>query len=340
MEELERFFRSLDSCYSEKYGCVDYKATIEKTENGFSVYNVTISEKVQKFKLNKLKNCKMVDAFEDDKYPITLRVKLKNRNNDNYFDSMKKEIYYDDSDAIWELHKKVYAKEIDKIKKDYFLVNKNNAEVSGDIVFNFNESKCKYFSGIIEFDNKCSDFRKNVLRNMLAWCSKFHHSPQNVSIMLKTGGLNSFKQGISNDRFDIFICEMEEYYSGKKLHILENGNLPKMSFMNRNELENNLDLFGIGEKGFSSFISFFYHIEKDSDVVKKLIKLGKKRIKECNDLYAYLCLAFEYWIAISSFYCKLDEVRGYYLDLDNAYPPGTICLVYSYFADSWKSVLV
>lgn len=252
-----------------------------------------------------------------------------------------KDYEYDNCAEIWELYKKIYTEQLSKNGKGYFLsdinMNKNKIFVSGDIVFNFNGNKCGYYKSLLEADSICSCKKKDILTNMLEQCSNLHHSPQNVSIMLKTGGLNNIKQGIANDRFDAFISEIHQFYMGNKFYILENGNFEKMDIRNRIELEKNLESFGEGQEGFEKFLWFFYHIESDGKLAEKLLASGKKRMVKCDDLYDYLCLAFEYWINIAKFYCNCnnEKIKEDYLKLDNACAPGEITEIYTGFISSW-----
>lgn len=157
--------------------------------------------------------------------------------------------------------------------------------------------------------------------------------------MLKTGGLNNIKQGIANDRFDAFISEIHQFYMGNKFYILENGNFFKMNIINRFELEENLESFGKRQDGFKKFLWFFYHIDSDGKLAEKLLASGKKRMVKCDDLYDYLCLAFEYWINIAKFYCNCnnEKIKEDYLKLYNACAPGKITEIYSKFTNAWKA---
>ena len=168
---------------------------------------------------------------------------------------------------------------------------------------------------------------------MLIKCKELDKSPCNMSMILSTGGLNNFKQGISNDRFDVFIFEIFEYYKGKKLHILENGSSAQMCYANRMILERNLDVCGEGEDGFNSFLTRFYHINSKSNVTLSLLQSGKERIKDCNGVYRYLCQAFEYWELNANFYFNNENTKEYYCKFDSGCLPDKITKEYNNLLD-------
>lgn len=325
---INELVNSLDNMY--KYGNLKYKCKkcINKEYYTLSIPIITGN-------INRIKTLKKHFGWEEkDDNEVEIMIPLREKGYSNFFQKELK-TEYDNSDVIWEVHKKT-NKELKIDGSRYYLEREINCDVSGDVIFNFNDKKLKYYREIIEEDTNSSDAKKIILKEMLDECNKLHHSPQNVSMMFSTGGLNNFKQGIANDRFDVFAFEMKKYYLGNKLYILENGNSRKMSFGNRKKLKRALDTYGEGEVGFNKFFSYFYHVEKDSRFITELLKSGEKQINDCESIYRYLCLAFEYWIIISTFYCSKCEVQKYYLNMDNANPPGIIYILYDNFVSRWE----
>ena len=196
-------------------------------------------------------------------------------------------ILYDDSEEMWELYRLGNSRiKYTKLK---------DVDLSADTVFNFNGGKCEYFKQIIEHDSSYNKEEKDCFEEMLGQCATFHHSPQNYSTMIKTGGLNNFKQGLANDRFDVFLNEIDRYFNGESFLVLENGSSRKMCFENRCVLEKTMNSLNKNNKGLEEFAKIFYHLE-DEEFLNKLLDSGKKRIDNCNSLFRYMCLAFEYWI--------------------------------------------
>lgn len=326
-QDIIDLIKSFNKLY--KRGTLNY--TYERKNEEYYIISIPITGNMHRFR--KLKKHFQSLEKEDNMAEIMIPLGEEGKYSD-YF--QKDETDYDNSDKIWEIRQKVNTELVNDGNK-FYLELERKFEVSGDTIFNFNSKKVKYFKEIIAQDSECHNSKKLILEKMLDACNKFHHSPQNVSIIFKTGGLNNFKQGIANDRFDVFACEIENYYLGNKLHILENGNSCKMAFSNRQYLEKALDYFDNKDTGFDSFISYFYHIEKDSKFVTDLLNSGKQLINDCESIYRYLCLAFEYWIINSRFYCSKPEMRKCYLSIRKANPPGIILIVYNNFVSQMDS---
>lgn len=319
-----------------------------KKING-SVYVCNISadkiENCYKGIKNYLSMCEYIKTYSDETFDFLYNANIP------YAKSVKTKIKeqtpYDSSPEIWGFREKVYElsklsiklKEDEKDEGNYYIEKEGErVDVSGDIIFNFTESKTKYYNQIVHEDN-ASEKKKECLRKIIKKCkSSYHESPMNVSIMLKTGGLNLYKQGLANDRFDVFVNEIYNFYHGQKLGILENGCAPKMSYKNRKILDDNLKLYGDGDEGFYAFIKEFYFLEKEKDkrFIDELLESGKKHIDSCDGLYEYICLAFEYWIIVADYYCK--NCIEAYLKMKNRVYPKKLLRVYSKFRDEYKQV--
>ena len=73
-------------------------------------------------------------------------------------------------------------------------------DVSGDVDFNFSSDsntrkwqkrKYEYYLNIIEEDKYTSDEDKNRAKELLSYCEQRMFSPCNMSIMVRTGGINN-----------------------------------------------------------------------------------------------------------------------------------------------------
>ena len=103
-------------------------------------------------------------------------------------------------------------------------------DVSGDVDFNFSSDsntrkwqkrKYEYYLNIIEEDKYTSDEDKNRAKELLSYCEQRMFSPCNMSIMVRTGGMNNVKGKLSQDvhaldRFDVFVYVLDDYLSKPK----------------------------------------------------------------------------------------------------------------------------
>lgn len=322
MEEeklLEEYFNKLLELFKNRKS-IEYeiiKSVKEEDHIQFTIKIRTLNQKrVIKFLNNEENNTYIKSDDEYSYFMVSLNKNILEK-------SFIQEEAYDNSEEIWRLH----ILSNNKLKKEngaYYYDNDIDIEISGDVVFNFNDKKCKLYEDIINQDKEFTEEVKKCILDMLEKCKNMHNSPQNVSMIIKTGGLNNFKQGIANDRMDVFICEINNYYEGNKLRILEHGCMPKNSFSNRQELEKIMTKIGEGKEGFNNFVLLFYHL-KDERLIESIIQSGHNRIKDCRSLYRYMCLAYEYWLNAANYYCNYSEnCKKYYLEMQNAKEPASL----------------
>lgn len=326
---LKEIFSKLDHCYPKQNRFHIECKDIKYYENEkYAECCITVKTNRQRQKIAKLQAESICIVYGDYKSEEEVKIHIiieEDIDVDNLFKKKESSIHYDNTDEMWQLYM-LANNEIKKTSSGYYL---NDIELSGDTVFNFNSTKCKYYEEIIKSDQLYNNIEKEYFKDMLKECNKFHHSPQNTSIIIKTGGLNNFKQGFANDRYDAFISEINTYFKGDDICILENGCTSNMSFSNRECLEKTLILINKNNDGLNEFVRIFYHLS-DETFLNDLLKSGKKRIKNCKGLFRYMSLAFRYWILVSTYYCTLsNECRDKYLDMENSLPPGIIYIIYS-----------
>lgn len=334
---LDEIIKRLDDLYP-KYSKLRYELGKVEEEPEGTNYEMKIENSRQIYKIRKIEALPFSRIVKEENDTVTLDLYIKNDIDvENVFKKKAKEPDYDNKEELWNLRMILNKKITKDIDGEYYYVD-GNINLSGDIVFNFNPNKCKYYEEIIKEDSTYSDDEKKFFKDMLDECASFHHSPQNTSIIIKTGGLNQFKQGLANDRFDVFIAEIERYYNDDKLKVLENGNSSNMSFKNRQCLEKAMDLLA---KDKYQFTEVFYNLkETDKALIDRLIESGKLRIENCNGVYRYMCLAFEYWIISATYYCSTRESREKYLAMgENSLPPGFIFLEYQGYVDKIDNIL-
>lgn len=190
----------------------------------------------------------------------------------------------------------------------------NKFEIAGDVDFNFNNNLKEIEKKILESDLKNSDKKKyDVVMNKLEICKNSHYTLKNFSLMPVTGGLNSAK-GLRGDYFDVFLAELDNYYSLKenreKHPLITTG--PGKS-VNKNKLVEYLNSFEQGEtahttKGIVNYCKEIYFI--DGELIDKLVNNGNKYIEDgglsIDFIEKHIELAQEYWeerkIKFTSFY--------------------------------------
>lgn len=157
--------------------------------------------------------------------------------------------------------------------------------LGGDCDFNFNKKKYAEFTEIIQKDNTSSEKEKTEATTRLARCKKMHYSLLNFSLIQAIGNLQKFKGRIRFDRFDTFLCKLDEYYHGISDEIFRcssRNNKPALiSFLN--------DFKDIYE-----YCAIFYFIT-DKRFVDEIIEQGSMPITNVKELVRYMNLAEKYW---------------------------------------------
>lgn len=188
-------------------------------------------------------------------------------------------------------------------------IDNKETPISGDLIFNFNETKISYFNSIIESDLSANE-KKEKCKYLLNKLSVLSVNILNMTAYPVTGGLNNIKQNIGNDRFDSFVSALYLYYQGYDSLILDSGSI-NMCFPNRKLLQKFLDKYK-GENAEQSLINimnFLYQIDNE-ELIKELINNGKKALTTTDDIINYCSLAINFWLSRAGKICE-DEDRFY-----------------------------
>lgn len=224
--------------------------------------------------------------------------------------------YYNfENGDVWEFWKNIEI----KIKEENIISAKvrfkdNVFEISGDIDFNFKsnknpciwqERKYEYYSDIIDNDKTIKEKEKELVKELLSFCKARMYSPCNMSLMLRTGGINSLKGNLSQDirsldRFDVYTYILDNYFKTKKLecfnkemHIIFSYAW-KNSICNRKLLEKFLDEF----ESIYDYFEKMYRIKNTNEskkLINSLIESGKQPINTMKRVKEFLELAEKFW---------------------------------------------
>ena len=72
-------------------------------------------------------------------------------------------------------------------------IDNEETPISGDFIFNFNETKISYFNSIIESDSSANENKKKC-EDLLNELSKLYKNILNITAYPVTGGLNNIKK--------------------------------------------------------------------------------------------------------------------------------------------------
>lgn len=193
----------------------------------------------------------------------------------------------DSDQTAWKFYESFYGNKLKTNGKNRHLTYKDiSIDVNGDVCFNVKLQQHKRYTllGSIVKNKECFSRLKELLDSLL-------YSPINISILPKTGGLNTVKGQFSCDRFDSFIWLINEYYNGLRAPIVNRGT--KNSYIsNQSKLADFLDKIGSTEE----FCHLFYGIN-DKQLIDELIASGVKGISKSDEFYNYLQLAIKFWNA-------------------------------------------
>lgn len=179
--------------------------------------------------------------------------------------------------------------------------NKNESEemlFSGDIIFNFFDSSRRGKRRIYTEMKKILEKERNEARDkskldeldyietLLEDCKKRTESKENVSILPSTGGLQLVKQAVGRDRFDTFLCCIDEHYKGNSLlfNHCAAAHIPKLeSFLN---LFNNV----------YEFCYCIYNLDcDDNTLIDSLVASGRRPINNSSRVFEIVTLANKFW---------------------------------------------
>ncbi len=208
---------------------------------------------------------------------------------------------YDVNKEAWDIYNIVYINNVGEIKfkkdvkqdsrpyiKRKFTYNSKQSELlrfSGETDFNFSKSKLFGFGvSRYEYFKKLLGGSYEEYQDILENCFNKFYSRENLSLMPKTGNLQSVKKNIGNDRLDVFVCCLNEYYCNKTNFLFN-----YCSYENIKRLQSFLSLF---ESAYE-YCTTIYHIDKV--LTKDLIVSGSKAIDSKDRVIEYMNLAIKFW---------------------------------------------
>ena len=171
-----------------------------------------------------------------------------------------------------------------------------NANLSGDCDFNFNNRKYPIFEKMIREEYKNYPRGEKCALKLLTKCKKNHHRLVNFSLMQTKGNMQSFKgaklkngEQPSLDRADTLISYLASYYKLNREQRKQSCILANAS-NNKDTLEDYLN----------SFEDIYDYCEKiylmdDRNFIDRMIEEGKRPITTGHDVIRYMLLALEFW---------------------------------------------
>lgn len=207
-------------------------------------------------------------------------------------------IEYDVTSDAWEIYQKLYNNNIENWENSNTL-NKRpfintvfkykgqksmKLDFSGETDFNFGDKKIWGLgrSHYSHFKKMLEDYPEGT--EILDECKSFYHSERNISLMPKTGNLQSVKKSVGNDRLDVFIWCLNEYYLQRNNFIFNH-----CSYENLKPLKSFLNLF----HNIYEYCEVIYHI--DVNLTHDLIISGGKAINSPERVMDYMNLARSFW---------------------------------------------
>lgn len=243
------------------------------------------------------KHYKIIYFKPDGSSRINSKYDLKNEKQQLVLCNYKDKKYYNEPNSKYPYVNRYYwlsgEATYDEKSSEY---SREDANLSGDCDFNFNESKCRIFEHMVKEEYKdCSRMQKYAL-DLLEECKNMHHSLLNFSLMQTKGNMQGFKGSCLNngvyaslDRADTLVSYLASYYQLQERqkdtsYILVNAGA------NKKTLKNYLDSFD----GIYNYCHKIYFID-DRAFVDKMIKEGCLCIKTGHHVIRYMLLALEFW---------------------------------------------
>lgn len=216
------------------------------------------------------------------------------------------DIEYDVNSDSWQIYSLIYKNNIGSIVDKDVKTNNGRKSVTKSFEYNGKKSKEISFSGETDFnfsDKKVfgygksrfkqfskflteaeQDTQKEYLVLLKRCCKDFYHSQVNISLMPQTGNLQNVKQGVGNDRLDVFVWGLDEYYMQRSNIIFNHCSSENMEY-----IRSYLDIF----ETIYEYCEAVYHIDKT--LTKKLIISGRKAIDSAERVIEYIELATNFW---------------------------------------------
>ena len=162
-------------------------------------------------------------------------------------------------------------------------IKDKDIKLSGDVIFNFSDTRCNGYENSIEEDYNV--IRQIEYKEKLEECKKMHDSFENCALMISTGKLQQTKQHIGNDRGDVFVWALDEYYKGNNERVLEWAPKDKARIL-REFLNYFHDVY--------KYCEVFYNIT-DKGFIDRLIQSGSKALDSADKVENYIDLALKFW---------------------------------------------
>ena len=195
-------------------------------------------------------------------------------------------------------------------------------EASSDTDINFKRIKIRYYEDIIDSNSGEMDAKQIAFLKMkLNALNQLTYTPNNISLMPKTAGLNNIKQNWGNDRIDTFIYMLDLYYKGNKSVVLDAGRITRgiISYKERNKLAQYLDTFS----DIYDYCKKIYHIDKV--LVDIMLQTGGMGLECAEMVDIYVSIANVFWQQKLMFFKNhpSEEVREKYIKMIN-----TLCEIH------------
>ena len=162
-------------------------------------------------------------------------------------------------------------------------IKDKDIKLSGDVIFNFSDTRCNGYENSIEEDYNV--IRQIEYKEKLEECKKMHDSFENCALMISTGKLQQTKQHIGNDRGDVFVWALDEYYKGNNERVLEWAPKDKARIL-REFLNYFQDVY--------KYCEVFYNIT-DKGFIDRLIQSGSNALDSADKVENYIDLALKFW---------------------------------------------
>lgn len=208
---------------------------------------------------------------------------------------------YDVTRSSWDIYRCMYKDHLHICPDSIIKKGTQRAYIKSSFIFNGKKSEELAFSGETDFNfsrtkifgygrSRYEHFKKLLGKtdvyhiHMLDTCCDKFHSQENISLMPKTGSLQLVKKCIGNDRLDVFVWCLNEYYQHRSSLIYN-----FCSYENLNALKSFLELF----QNIHEYCKVIYCI--DSKLTDDLVDSGRKPIDSAKRAIEYMELAHAFW---------------------------------------------
>ncbi len=215
---------------------------------------------------------------------------------------------YDVSDIAWRVYRIMYEDFFNdgKIVGDIgnkrphldYCFNEKNKEISihlsGDTDFNYTKgfawTRLPTYQKMIKNNPEHKEL-EIMYTNNLNILEELTYSVVNISLIPQTGNVQSFKQGIGNDRLDTYIWALNAYYQNKNCLIFNHSSYDNMSV-----LKAYYDSFKGTYYDYPNIYDYCDKIYKINETLADdLIESGKKAIDSPVRIMEFMKLTMHFW---------------------------------------------